>query len=261
MGETIVVTSGKGGVGKTTVAAYLGAKLAAKGKRTIVCDLDFGLNNLDIVMGTEKNIQFDITDVLEGRCRASQSLVPCAVKNLYMISSAHAAGGNAVNGKNIRNLFDGLKANFEYVLLDCPAGLDVGFHRAVQASDSAIIVVTPSLSSVRDADKTLSVLRSYDLKKIYTVVNMVRGDLSIEGLTLGVNDIGAILKTTVAGVIPYDDYIITSENCVLSDNTVAGRCFKRLATAVSGGKIRLFDPEKEYSGFSGSIRRSLKKVL
>jgi len=261
MGETIVITSGKGGVGKTTVAAFLGAKLAAKGKRTIVCDLDFGLNNLDIVMGTEKNIQFDLTDVLEGRCRASQSFVPCAVKNLYMISSAHSAGGNAASGANIRNLFDGLKSDFEYVLLDCPAGLDVGFHRAVQASDSAIVVVTPSLSSVRDADKTLSVLRSYDLKKIFIVVNMVRGDLSVEGLTLGIDDIGTILKTPIVAVIPYDDCIITSENCVLTDNTVPGRCFKRLASVISGGKVRLYDPEKKYCGFTGSIKRSLKKVL
>ena len=261
MSEIIVITSGKGGVGKTTVAACLGTKLAARGKRTIVCDLDFGLNNLDIVMGTENLVQFDLTDALEGRCRASQALVPCQVKNLYMISSAHAAGGGATTGAYIKNLFEGLKSNFDYVLLDCPAGLDIGFHRAVQAADAAIVVVTPSLSSVRDADKTLSALRSYDLKKIYSVVNMVRGDLAFEGLTLTSEDVEDILKAKVVGVIPFSDDILTAENCYFSDGTVVGRCFKNLAVAVCGGKVRLLNPEKNYAGVVGSIKRRLKKII
>jgi len=261
MAETIVVTSGKGGVGKTTVAAFLGAKLAKRGKRTIVCDLDFGLNNLDIVMGTEKLVQFDITDALEGRCRASQALVQCKNKNLYMISSSHAAGGGAVTGANIKSLFEGLKNNFDYVLLDCPAGLDIGFHRAVQASDSALVVVTPSLSAVRDADKTLSVLRSYNLKRIMLVVNMVRGDLSFERLSLTVDDVGEVLRTKIAGVIPYDDVFLTAENCYLSDESVSGKCYKDLAAAVIGGKIRLYDAEKPYRGLFGSIKRGLKRII
>lgn len=261
MSEIFVVTSGKGGVGKTTVSAFLGAKLAARGKRTIVCDLDFGLNNLDIVMGTEKQIQFDLTDVLEGRCRASQSLVRCEVKNLYMISSCHAAGGGVVTSANVKSLFEGLKENFDYILLDCPAGIDVGFHRAVQSADGAIVVVTPSLSAVRDADKTLSVLRSYNLQKIYIVVNMVRGDLSAEGLALSVRDVEDILKCKVIGAIPFADDIITSENCIISDSTVVGHCFKNLAAALTGGKVRLYDCEKQYTGIIGSIKRRLKKAL
>lgn len=261
MSEIFVVTSGKGGVGKTTVSAFLGAKLAARGKRTVVCDLDFGLNNLDIVMGTEKSIRFDLTDVLEGRCRASQSLVPCAVKNLYMISSCHAAGGGVVTSANIKSLFEGLKDNFDYILLDCPAGIDVGFHRAVQSADGAIVVVTPSLSAVRDADKTLSVVRSYNLSKVYVVVNMVRGDLAADGLTLSVGDVEDILKCKVIGAIPFDDEIITSENCVIPDSSVAGHCFKNLAAAVSGGKVRLYDCEKKYNGIIGSIKRGLKRAL
>lgn len=261
MSEIFVVTSGKGGVGKTTVSAFLGAKLAARGKRTIVCDLDFGLNNLDIVMGTEKIVRFDLSDALEGRCRASQSLVPCSVKNLYMISSCHMAGGGTVTSANIKSLFDGLRSNFDYILLDCPAGIDVGFHRAVQAADGAIVVVTPSLSAVRDADKTLSVLRSYNLAKVNIVVNMVRGDLAVEGLALSVADVEDILKCKVIGVIPYDDEIMTAENCVLPDSLVGGKCFKNLAVAVMGGKVRLFDCEKQYCGIGGSIRRGLKKIV
>ncbi len=260
-GETIVITSGKGGVGKTTVAAYLGAKLAAKGKRTIVCDLDFGLNNLDIVMGVEDKISFDLTDALEGRCRASQALVECGMKNLYMISSANAAGGEAMVGTNIKMLFEGLKQNFDYVLLDCPAGIDVGFHRAVHAADSAIVVITPSLSSVRDADKVLSVLRTYDLNKISVVVNMARGDLMVEKSMLTASEIEALLKTRVIGIIPYDDLILTNDNCILPDYLPVGQSFKRLAAYIIGKKLKLNDPEKEYTGIKGSIKRKIKKMV
>lgn len=259
--ETIVITSGKGGVGKTTVAACLGAKLAAKGKRTIVCDLDFGLNNLDIVMGVEDKISFDLIDALEGRCRASQALIECGMKNLYMVSSAHAAGGGTVSGANIKMLFEGLKQNFDYLLLDCPAGIDVGFHRAVHAADSAITVVTPSLSSVRDADKVLSVLRTYDLDKISVVVNMARGDLMVEKSMLSAGEIEALLKTRAIGIIPYDDLILTNDNCFLPDYLPIGKAFKQLAAYITGKKLKLSDPEKEYSGIKGSIKRKIKKMV
>lgn len=260
MSEIIVVTSGKGGVGKTTVAAYLGTKLAASGKRTIVCDLDFGLNNLDVVTGTEGKVRFDLFDALEGRCRAVQALVPCQTKNLYMISSSRYAVGGTADGERIRSLFEGLKNNFDYVLLDCPAGIDAGFHRAMRAADSVLVVVTPSLSAVRDADKTLAAVRAYAPKKLSLVVNMVRGDLAVDGLALSVKSISEILDTPVIGVIPYDDGVLTAENCY-TDANVASLCFKRLAVAVNGGKVRLYDPEKEYRGLKGSIKRRLKRIV
>lgn len=260
MAEIIVITSGKGGVGKTTVAAHLGTKLAAVGKRTIVCDLDFGLNNLDVIMGTESKVQFDLTDALEGRCRAGQALIPCQVKNLYMISSSHYAGGGVATGEYIRSLFDGLKSNFDYVLLDCPAGIDAGFHRAMSAADSVIVVVTPALSSIRDADKTLAAVRAYEPKRLSLVVNMVRGDLAVDGLALPVKSISEILDTKVIGVIPYDDGVLTAENCYTSGGA-ASDCFKRLAAAVAGGRVRLYDPEKEYKGLKGSIKRRIKRIV
>lgn len=262
MSKIIIVTSGKGGVGKTTVSAFLGAKLANKGKRTIVCDLDFGLNNLDIVMGCEKRIVYDISDAILGRCRASQAIVECGfVKNLFMISSDHTTGGGSINANNLKLLIEGLKNSFDFVILDCPAGIDSGFHRAVICSQEALVVITPSLSSVRDADKVLTVLRSYNVQKYGLVINMARGDLLLEGETLTVGEIEDLLKTKVVGVIPQDDALLTNKNCYLSDSAPSCEAFKKLAHFIITGKIKLYDPTKSYKGFWGSIKRSLKKRL
>lgn len=261
MAEVIVVTSGKGGVGKTTIAAYLGYGLASRGKRTVVCDMDFGLNNLDIAMGVEKRIQFDLSDVLEGRCRASQALVEGSIKNLYMISSAHYYAGNSNSDEGIKELIDGLRENFDYVILDCPAGIDSGFHRAVGFADSAMVVITPSLSSVRDADKALTVLRSYNLEKISVVVNMARGDLMFENCMISIDDIKMLLKADIIAVIPFDDRILSAESCRRVGDGSTAKCLKLFINSVFTGKIKYINPEKEFSGFRGSIRRSLRKIV
>ncbi len=261
MSEMIVITSGKGGVGKTTVASFLGAKLAERGKKCVVCDLDLGLNNLDVVMGAESRVVYDLSDALEGRCRANQILVESpTVKNLYLISSGHTLE-RSVSGENIKQLFEGLKNCFDYVLFDCPAGIESGFHRAVSASDYALVVVAPSLSSIRDADKVLSLLRSYNLKKIGIVLNMARGDLMVEGRTLRVKEIEDLLKTEIIGVIPQDDLILTSKNCYLDSRTVSGYAFYKLAGSVISGKAKYINVEKAYCGFWGSIKRSIKRSI
>jgi len=262
MSQTIVITSGKGGVGKTTVSAFMGARLASRGKRVVVCDLDFGLNNLDIVMGTEKQVVYDLTDVLSGRCRASQAIVECQeIKNLFMLSSEHFSRESAVNANNLKMLINGLQDAFDYVILDCPAGIDVGFHRAVASADRAIVVITANLSSLRDADKVLSVLRSYNFKNIGLVVNMARGDLMLDGLALSVGEIEELLKTKVVGLIPQDDAILVNKNCYLSTDYPSGIAFKKLADSILSDKVRLFNPTKAYSGVIGSIKRSIKRNI
>ncbi|MBR3864855.1 MAG: septum site-determining protein MinD [Clostridia bacterium] len=261
MSKTIVVTSGKGGVGKSTVACFLGAKICEFGKRVIVCDLDFGLNNLDIVMGVEEKVVYDLGDAIEGRCRASQALIECpSVKNLYLLSSSHTENSN-LSGQNIKLLFEGLKTHFDYVIFDCPAGIDVGFHRAVCACNEAIVVVTPFLSSLRDADKVLSILRSYKLKDIKLVVNMARGDLMAVGECISIKEVENLLKTPVIGVIPADDNILISSNCYLDNSTPSGKAFYKLARSYISGKTKYFDPSKKYVGIIGSIRRGLKKIV
>lgn len=259
MSEIIVVTSGKGGVGKTTVSAFLGAKLASRGKRTVVCDLDLGLNNLDIVMGCEKQVVYDLSDALSGKCRANQVLVECkSVKNLYMISSEHCINVD-VDVNALKQLLEGLKSAFEYVILDCPAGVDAGFHRAVSSSDKALLVLTPCLSSLRDADRVLSIIRTYKISKCGLVVNMVRGDLLLDGEMLSVNEIESLLKATVVGVIPQDDALLKSKNCYLSEFFPSGEAFKKLSDYIVSDRIKLYNPTAAYKGFLGSIKRSLKK--
>lgn len=262
MSKIIVVTSGKGGVGKTTIATFLGAKLAKNGKRTVVCDLDFGLNNLDIVMGCENKIAYDLSDVLEGRCRPMQAVVESAsVKNLFMLSSENTTGGQHEHSKRIRELLEGLKTAFEYIILDCPAGIDSGFHRAVSLSQEALVVTTANLSALRDADKVLAILRSYVKDEIKIVVNMARGDLMAEGESLTALEIQTLLKTKVVGVIPHDDQILKSKNCYLPPDSVAYDAFNKLAESVQFGKIKLYNPAKKYQGILGSIKRGLKAKL
>ena len=262
MSKTIVITSGKGGVGKTTVSAFLGAKLAQHGKRTVICDLDFGLNNLDIVMGCEKQVQYDLSDVLEGRCRATQALVESkSVKNLFMISSEHTTVGKNINAHRLNELFEGLQGAFDYILLDCPAGIDIGFHRAISCSQEALVVTTASLSALRDADKVLSVLRSYVQDKIGLVINLARGDLMVEGECLTIEQMQSLLRTKVVGVIPQDDLILRSKNCYLPESSSAGEAFKKLSESILSNKIKLYDPMQKYIGFWGSIKRGLKGKL
>lgn len=259
--KIIVITSGKGGVGKTTVAAFMGAALAERGKRTVVCDLDFGLNNLDVTMGLESRVAYDIGDALEGRCRANQAIIESAVKNLFMISSGHTYGVKETPTHNLKLLFEGLKTKFDYILLDCPAGIDAGFHRAVSNADEAIVAVTSALPSVRDADKVLSILRSYNLKKISAVINMARGDLMASGDALSVGEIENLLKIKAIGVIPQSDDIMLCKDCRLYEGTRAGAAFLRLADNEISGKNKIKNPAKEYFGIAGSIRRKLKRVL
>ena len=178
--KSIVITSGKGGVGKTTVTAGLGRALASMGYRTVIVDTDFGLNNLDVVLGLENRVVYDIVDVINNRCRARQALVEDDVKNLYLLPSAHGYLGESVTSQNIKLVLSSLASSFDYALVDCPAGIEAGFRRAVIACERAIIVTTPHISALRDANKVAALLTSYKLSTS-VVINRVRGDLLAAG--------------------------------------------------------------------------------
>lgn len=262
MSKIIVVTSGKGGVGKSTISAFLGAKLAKKGRRTVVCDLDLGLNNLDLIMGCEEKVIYHLSDVLEGRARPMQALVECdVVKNLYLLSSQRTTSNSGINMQRMKDLIEGLSGSFDYVILDCPAGIDAGFYRAVVLSEEALVVTTSTLSALRDADKVLCILRSYVNDKIGIVINMARGDLIVDGESLSVQEVEQLLKTKVVGVIPQDDQILKCKNCCLPPSAPSFVAFSKLAESVHTGKVKLYNPTKKYLGILGSIRRSLKSKL
>lgn len=259
MAKKIVITSGKGGVGKTTVTANLGACLCDLGKRVALVDVDFGLNNLDVVLGLENRIVFDMLDVFEGRCRAKQALVQDKYrKNLYVLPSGRIETSVNVSGQNIKLLIEGISNLFDYVLIDCPAGIDVGFHRAVSSSDEAIVVATPNLSSLRDADKVISILKSYRLDKINLVVNRARGDLILGERMLYPLDIKELLKTELIGVLPEEDVVFLSSGEVLPKRTESYKSYQMLAKNLLGTSTKIYDVTKKYKGFFGSIKRRLK---
>ena len=260
MAKTIVITSGKGGVGKTTVTANLGYRLAENGKRVVIVDTDFGLNNLDVVTGVENKVVFDLIDVIENKCRVKQALIESPLNgNLFVLPSSHSLNKTEIKGQNVRLALEGLSSSFDYILLDCPAGIDVGFHRAVSVSSSAIIVTTPHLSSIRDADKVLSILRSYSLKEISMVINRIRGDLVLSKKMYSVEDVENTLGIKTVGIIPESDEVI--KGIVDSPNTSVAKAFKLLAGNVINSENKKIDYLKSYTGFWGSIKKELKKLI
>ena len=256
MARKIVVTSGKGGVGKTTVAVHLAAQLAKKGQRVIVCDAEFGLNNVDVATGVENLITYDLVDVIEGRCRAKQALVKHPdFPTLYVLPSSRVTAERYVSPQAVKVVLDGLSAQFDFILIDCPAGMDEGFHRAVATADEAIVVTTPALSSLRDADKVITALKSYRLQALFLAVNMVRGDLQISGETLSPQEIEQLLRIPLLGVLPESRLLRKGE---LGQIHIS---FKMMANCLISGRKKLYDPTRKYSGFFGNLRRVLKARL
>lgn len=200
----IVVTSGKGGVGKTTVTATLGRKLALKGFKVVLVDGDVGLNNLDVVTAIERRVVYDMSDVLAGKCRAFQALVADTQSPMRILPSSKDSV--ALTAQAFRSVIENF-AEFDFVIIDCPAGIEHGFHRAVSSADEAVVVTTPSASAIRDADKVIGLLSGYRLSDISLVVNRVRADMVVRGEMLGAAEIGSLLHIPPIGVIPEDDMI------------------------------------------------------
>lgn len=263
MCRRIVVTSGKGGVGKTTFTASVGAALAERGNRTLLIDADIGLNNLDVLMGVDTRVVYDMMDVLSGKCRIKQALVSDEnIPNLFIMPSAHAYASEDIGCKNFRTLIDRLAEGFDYILIDCPAGIEKGFHRAVSAATEAIVVTTPHISSLRDADKVLSLLSGYNMSKINIVINRARGDLILAGDMMSAEDISKLLKFSPIGVIPEDDSIhIYSQLGRMADNdSIARQSFNCVADNIITGKRRLYDPTSQYRGVIGKLKLMMKRA-
>ncbi len=263
MARKIVLTSGKGGVGKTTVCAGLGANLASLGFRVVLIDVDIGLNNLDVVLGVENQVVFDITDVIIGKCRARQALVQDKkIPSLYVLPSSHAYGRTKILGEHIKNVVDMLDSSFDYILIDCPAGVEAGFHRAVFSANEAIVVVTPHLSSIRDADKVLGLLNEYDIQSKGLVINRMRGDLLMNGELMNIESIVRALNIPLLGVIPEDDEI--SSSCSVGgrvNSLESARAFTLLSENIHNGSKKIFDCTYKYRGLFGYLKRNIKKKV
>ncbi len=258
MARKIVITSGKGGVGKTTVTANLGRMLASFGLRVLLVDIDVGLNNLDVVMGVENKVTYDILDVLEGRCRIKQALIQDGQRSNLFILPSGSLNSCSVTGQNIKLMIDGMASLFDYVIVDCPAGIDAGFHRAVACVDEAFIVCTSSMTSVRDADKVISIINGYKLDSVKIILNRVRGDLIMSDKIMNPLDVQDILKTDLVGILPEEDVVFLSSGQNLPYLSESRKAYKMLALNVHKGSKKLYNATKKYSGFFGSIRRSIK---
>ena len=263
MARSIVITSAKGGVGKTTLTANLGRSLAKLGQRVVLIDTDIGLNNLDVVMDVENKIVYDLIDVIENRCRPRQALIEDKVPGLYVMPSAHSYDDGRITGQNLRALVNVLSPSFDYILVDCPAGIEKGFHRAVVACNEAIVVTTPHISAIRDADKVIGLLAGYQKRQIHVVINRARGDLMINSEMVDYQDICQILKTAPIGVIPEDDAVNLLSNLGLTVNRKSDGwpAFDMFARNVHLGTAEIFDVTKKYRGFWGNLKRSLRRKV
>lgn len=262
MARKIVVTSGKGGVGKTTICANLGVYLSRLGFRVVIIDVDIGLNNLDVIMGLEKHIIFDITDVVAGKCRVRQALIQDPnYPSLYLLPSSHSYVADKITGEHIRNVIEVIDHSFDYILIDCPAGVEAGFHRAVYPANEALVVVTPHLSSIRDADKVIGLLNEYNIDSKGIVINRMRGDLLLSGEMLDIESIVKAMGVSLLGVIPEDDGVskMSCDGRILTDCESA-RAFTLLAENIHNGSKKIFDCTYKYRGIVGYFKRNIKKL-
>ncbi|MCL2555818.1 MAG: septum site-determining protein MinD [Firmicutes bacterium] len=253
MTRSIVITSGKGGVGKTTLAAMLGRTLGLLGLRVLLIDTDMGLNNLDVVMDIERKVVFDIVDVLNGKCRLKQALVEDIIEGVFILPSNHTYDKSNITSATLRNLIQNL-IGFDFCILDCPAGIEAGFHRAVSAANEAIVVSTPHLSALKDANKVLSILQSYKMNTSLAL-NRVRGDLIVSGDYLSPLDIKNSLSVPLIGVVPENDDIGIFSNQALNKNNAAFNAAMMMAKNLIYESENLFDTTKAFKGFFGRLKR------
>ena len=245
-GRTIVITSGKGGVGKTTATANIGAGLAMRGHRVVVIDTDIGLRNLDVVMGLENRIVYDLVNVLEGDCKLQQAMI--RDKNdqeLYLIPAAQTRDKNSIDPDELRELCAKLEQEFDYVLMDCPAGIEQGFRNAITAAKEAIIVTTPEVSAIRDADRVIGLLEAAELHRPRLIINRINPEMVRRGDMMDQRDVVSLLAVELLGLVPADERTITAANrgvpVVHDKKSPSGAAFLRIAARVDGDETPLMD--------------------
>ncbi len=249
MSEVIVITSGKGGVGKTTTTANIGTGLASLNKKTVMIDTDIGLRNLDVVMGLENRIVYNLVDVIEGKCRLKQAMIKHKkYANLYLLPSAQTRDKDAVTPAQMKELVGELRKEFDYILLDCPAGIEQGFKNAIAGADRAIVVTTPEVSAIRDADRIVGLLEANEMKRIDLIINRIRMDMVKRGDMLKVEDVCDILSIHLMGVVPDDEQIVVSTNQgepVIDSDCLAGHAYLNICKRILGEEIPLLNLEEK----------------
>lgn len=257
-GITLVVTSGKGGVGKTTTVANIGAALAQKKHSVVLIDADIGLRNLDVVMGVENRIVYNLVDVIEGKCRKQQAMIrDRKLSNLYLIPAAQTRDKDAVTPDQMRDLCRELAEEFDFVLIDCPAGIEQGFRNAIAGAQKALIVTTPEVSAIRDADRVIGLLEANLLKDIHLIINRLNHRMVKKGDMMSTADIISLLSVPLLGVIPESEDVVISTNrgipLVHERGSKAGRALQHIAARLDGQDVP-FDDDRG-NGFMDRVRR------
>lgn len=260
MGVSIVITSGKGGVGKTTTTANIGTALAMLGKKVVVVDADTGLRNLDLHLGLENRIVYNLVDVVEGTCRLKQALIKDKrLDNLFLLPTAQTKDKTAVTPEQMMKLIETLKKEYDFILIDCPAGIEAGFENAVAGADKAIIVTTPEVSAVRDADRIIGKLETKGLVDHQLIINRINYQMTKKGEMLDIDDMTDILAIKLLGIVPDDEKIVVSTNrgepAVTDETSKAGQAYKNIARRLLGEDVPLMNLEEENTGFLGAIKK------
>ena len=261
MGVSIVITSGKGGVGKTTTTANIGTALAAIGKKVVVVDGDTGLRNLDVLMGLENRIVYTIMDVIENRCRLKQALIKDKrYPSLFLLQTKDK---DDIKSEDMLSIVNELKEEFDYVIIDSPAGIEQGFENAVIGADRAIVVVNPEITSVRDADRVIGKLDAKGLEQHEVIVNRLNYEMTKRGDMLDVSDIIETLSVKLLGVVPDDKNITVSTNkgepIVLDEKSISGKAFRNIAERIVDENVPLLEVNGESNGIFAKLMKIFKK--
>ena len=265
-GRVIVITSGKGGVGKTTTNANIGTALARAGKKVVMIDTDLGLRNLDLLLGLENRIVYTIVDVVEERCKLKQALVKDKKNpNVCLLAAAQTRDKTAVTEEQLKDICEELKKDFDFILVDCPAGIEQGFQNAVAGASEAIVVTTPEMSAVRDADRIIGLLESKEEIKSYKLlINRVRPNLIKSNDMMSVEDVVEILSAQLIGIIPEDTGIITSTNkgepIVNDEKSLAGRAYNNVAKRIIGEDVPFLNLEED-TGVIAKVKKFFSGLM
>jgi septum site-determining protein MinD len=269
MGQIITITSGKGGVGKSTTTANISTALAKIGHKVVAIDFDIGLRNLDMILGLENRIVYDVVDVMEGNCNLSQAIIKDKkTQNLHFIPASQTKDKNILDKEKVKKLLTDLKSEFDYIFVDSPAGIESGFEHSIFLADRAIIVTTPEISAVRDADRVIGIIDAKSQKAIegkevekHIIINRIKPDLIEKGDMLSVEDVLHILSLPLIGVVPDTEEIVSSTNLgepiVHNEKSLAGEAFRRIARRIKGEDIPLLDL-KENKGFFAKLKGIFK---
>ncbi|MDE2854921.1 MAG: septum site-determining protein MinD [Chloroflexota bacterium] len=258
-GKVVTISSGKGGVGKTTATANLGISLASLGKRVVVIDADIGLRNLDVIMGLENRIVYDLVDIVEGRSKLRQAMIKHKkFADLFLIPAAQTRDKMAVSPEDMVKLTDELRQDFDYILIDSPAGIERGFRNALEPADEVLIVTNPEVSAVRDADRIIGLIEAADKGPGKLIINRLKTDLVKKGEMLSSEDVFDILGLTIIGIIPEDELVLSASNSgipvTLNLQSKAGMAFNNVARRVIGEDVPFMNLDENRGIFQRLVR-------